>query len=71
MPVDWVDDPDSRVDVMATAIGDLRGVRRVAWGLATGRIPLAGLRRELGRPREIAHAGRPLRGLALHHRHHS
>jgi glycosyltransferase involved in cell wall biosynthesis len=71
VPVDWVEDPDSRVDVIATAIGDLRGVRRVAWGLATGRIPLAGLRSELGRPREIAHAGTPLRGLTLHRRQHS
>ena len=49
VPVDWVEDPDSRVDIIATALGDLRGVRRVAWGLARGRIPLAGLRRELGR----------------------
>jgi glycosyltransferase involved in cell wall biosynthesis len=61
VPVDWIDDPDSRVDVVATAIGDLRGIRRVAWGLATGGIPLAGLRRELGRPPEIALAGTPRR----------
>jgi glycosyltransferase involved in cell wall biosynthesis len=47
VPVDWVDDPDSRVDIVSTAIGDLRGVRRIAWGLATGRIPLAELRRTL------------------------
>ena len=26
VPVDWVDDPDSRVDVIPTAIADLRGV---------------------------------------------
>jgi glycosyltransferase involved in cell wall biosynthesis len=72
VPVDWVDDPDSRVDVVATAIGDLRGVRRVAWRLATGRIPLADVRRELGHPpAEVASAGSRLRGLALHHRHHS
>ena len=32
VPVDWVEDPDSRVDIIATAVGDLRGVRRVAWG---------------------------------------
>jgi hypothetical protein len=47
VPVDWIDDPDSRVDIVSTAIGDLRGVRRIAWGLATGRIPLAELRRTL------------------------
>ncbi|HET9692077.1 MAG TPA: glycosyltransferase [Acidimicrobiales bacterium] len=29
VPVDWVDDPDSRVDLVATAMGDLRGVWRV------------------------------------------
>jgi len=33
LPVDWTDDPDSRVDIVATAIEDLRGV----WRLATGR----------------------------------
>jgi putative flippase GtrA len=30
VPVDWVDDPDSRVDVVATATADLRGVWRLA-----------------------------------------
>src|SRR4051794_7562972 len=29
VPVDWVDDPDSRVDIVKTAIGDLRGVVRL------------------------------------------
>ena len=29
VPVDWVDDPDSRVDIMATATDDLRGVWRM------------------------------------------
>jgi glycosyltransferase involved in cell wall biosynthesis len=29
VPVDWVDDPDSRVDVVQTALGDLRGVARL------------------------------------------
>ncbi len=40
VPVDWVDDPDSRVDVVATALADLRGVLRVGRALATGRLPL-------------------------------
>jgi hypothetical protein len=35
MPVDWVDDPDSRVDIVRTAIEDLKGVARLA---ATGRV---------------------------------
>ena len=29
VPVDWVDDPDSRVNILATALDDLRGVRRL------------------------------------------
>ena len=37
VPVDWVDDPDSRVDILATALADLRGIAR--------------MRRELGRRR--------------------
>ncbi|MCD2193873.1 bifunctional glycosyltransferase family 2/GtrA family protein [Actinomycetospora endophytica] len=49
VPVDWVDDPDSRVDVVATAVADLRGVARVGRALATGALPVAQLRAELGR----------------------
>jgi glycosyltransferase involved in cell wall biosynthesis len=37
VPVDWVDDPDSRVDVVATAVTDLRGVFRLLAGGALGR----------------------------------
>ncbi len=29
VPVDWVDDPDSRVAILSTAMGDLRGVGRM------------------------------------------
>jgi putative flippase GtrA len=29
VPVDWVDDPDSRVDILRTALTDLRGVLRL------------------------------------------
>jgi putative flippase GtrA len=29
VPVDWVDDPDSRVDIVPTALTDLRGVARL------------------------------------------
>jgi len=29
VPVDWTDDPDSRVDIVATALADLRGIARV------------------------------------------
>ncbi|MBX6391339.1 MAG: bifunctional glycosyltransferase family 2/GtrA family protein [Frankia sp.] len=48
VPVDWVDDPDSRVDIVATALADLRGIARLGRALATGRLPVAQLRRELG-----------------------
>ncbi len=54
VPVDWVDDPDSRVDIVATALADLRGVARLAAGLCTGTLPLAELRRALaGSPAEV------------------
>ena len=36
VPVDWIEDPDSRVDLVATALGDLRGVARL---LAGARVP--------------------------------
>jgi putative flippase GtrA len=40
IPVDWVDDPDSRVNVVRTALHDLRGIRRVALAFWTGRADL-------------------------------
>jgi putative flippase GtrA len=49
VPVDWVDDPDSRVDIVATAVADLRGIARLTRALGTGRLPLAALREQLGR----------------------
>ena len=49
VPVDWVDDPDSRVDIAATAMADLRGIVRVTRALGTGRLPLAALREQAGR----------------------
>ncbi|MFG1677670.1 glycosyltransferase [Micromonospora sp. NPDC049282] len=49
VPVDWVDDPDSRVDVVATALADLRGIGRLGRALVTGALPLARLRAQLGR----------------------
>ena len=49
VPVDWVDDPDSRVDIVATALADLRGIARLGRGMATGVIPIARLRGQLAR----------------------
>ncbi|MGI5169638.1 glycosyltransferase [Spirillospora sp. CA-253888] len=44
VPVDWVDDPDSRVDVLRTAVDDLRGMARVGRRMLTGafRAPVGG-----------------------------
>jgi putative flippase GtrA len=47
VPVDWVDDPDSRVDVVATARADLEGIARLVRDLSAGRIPLAEVRGHL------------------------
>jgi putative flippase GtrA len=49
VPVDWVDDPDSRVDIVNTAINDLKGCWRVGRALATGALPVRELQRSLGR----------------------
>jgi putative flippase GtrA len=40
VPVDWIDDPDSRVDIMRTAIDDLKGIARLGRTLARGELPL-------------------------------
>jgi glycosyltransferase involved in cell wall biosynthesis len=49
VPVDWVDDPDSRVDIVATAIADLKGIARLGRALATGKLPMHELRDQLSR----------------------
>jgi putative flippase GtrA len=49
VPVDWVDDPDSRVDIVRTARADVAGIARLSRALATGRLPLAELRSTIGR----------------------
>ena len=49
VPVDWIDDERSSVDVVATAIEDLRGVVRVGRSIVSGRIPIEQLYAELGR----------------------
>jgi len=36
VPVDWIDDPDSRVNIVDTALGDLRGTARMACTFARG-----------------------------------
>lgn len=41
VPVDWVDDPDSRVDVVSTARDDLLGIWRMAKRMARGEATLS------------------------------
>jgi glycosyltransferase involved in cell wall biosynthesis len=50
VPVDWIDDTDSRVDIVSTALADLRGIWRLRLGLLTGSPvlpPAAGRRGQL------------------------
>ena len=44
VPVDWIDDTDSRVDIVATALADLRGIARLGCGLMRGTIKVPALR---------------------------
>jgi putative flippase GtrA len=49
VPVDWIDDPDSRVEIVPTAMADMAGIWRLGRALAAGTLPIQQLRRELGR----------------------
>ncbi|MFY9926797.1 MAG: bifunctional glycosyltransferase family 2/GtrA family protein [Streptosporangiaceae bacterium] len=44
IPVDWVDDVDSRVDIVSTALADLRGMARLGAGFARGSLQVPQLR---------------------------
>ena len=56
VPVDWVDDPDSRVDIASTVREDLRGIARIA--------PRAGLRAPARAPPRGASRAGPTRAWA-------
>jgi putative flippase GtrA len=60
VPVDWIDDLDSRVNVASTAMGDIRGIIRLGTGLARGTISVP----ELGSPSPpgLQERGRPASG---------
>jgi putative flippase GtrA len=58
VPVDWVDDPDSRVDLVRTAVADLRGMGRLGWSLLRGHVPLAEVATALGRTTRRSARGR-------------
>jgi putative flippase GtrA len=49
VPVDWTDDPDSRVDILRTARDDLLGIWRLGTDLARHRVPVEAIAAELGR----------------------
>jgi putative flippase GtrA len=63
VPVDWIDDLDSRVDLLATALADLRGIMRLGSRLARGRITVPELRHASrwvpGGPGDTNAPGRP------------
>src|SRR5436309_12285285 len=40
VPVDWIDDPDSRVNISATVRADLAGIIRLRCRLLRGQLPL-------------------------------
>ncbi|GFG51520.1 sugar translocase [Mycolicibacterium agri] len=52
VPVDWVDDADSRVDIVATAKADLKGIARLLHGFTRGTIPVHTLAAQLGSTRD-------------------
>lgn len=58
VPVDWVDDETSSVDIVSTATEDLKGMIRIARSIATGRIPIESIYAELGR-KPLAESSRP------------
>ncbi|MGC9665537.1 glycosyltransferase [Planosporangium sp. 12N6] len=61
VPVDWTDDPDSRVDIVSTAVADLKGIARLGRALLTGSLPIGQLRRQFGRhPLEATTPGVPV-----------
>ena len=43
VPVDWIDDPDSRVDIVRTAFDDLRGIARLLAASSIARFAAVGL----------------------------
>ncbi|MFI7127624.1 glycosyltransferase [Nonomuraea sp. NPDC050153] len=65
VPVDWIEDVDSRVKIVRTAVDDLKGLARVAWSMSTGRARVEVARPEptpthpdavLARPRAVTAA---------------
>jgi glycosyltransferase involved in cell wall biosynthesis len=66
VPVDWLDDPNSTVDLIPTILADLKGVIRVARTLAGRRIPLNLVR---GHAADRPRSSHPLRMAKLNEAH--
>jgi hypothetical protein len=66
VPVDWVDDPDSRVDLLRTATDDVAASPGSAGNLVSGRLPVAEVSERLGRARP-PDAGRAGSGMQVAH----
>lgn len=49
VPVDWIDDPTSSVQILSTARENIMGMLRVSRSIVTGRVPLEPIYAELGR----------------------
>jgi putative flippase GtrA len=58
VPVDWLDDPDSRVEIVPTALADLKGIARLSRALARGTLALPAAPHR-GATRAAAAAGAP------------
>ncbi|MFE2417531.1 dolichyl-phosphate beta-glucosyltransferase [Streptomyces hokutonensis] len=59
VPVDWIDDPDSRVDIVRTALDDLKGMRRMFKQSVTGRARIAAVPRRTRTTTPVLPAGAP------------
>ncbi|MFJ9559166.1 glycosyltransferase [Streptomyces fuscichromogenes] len=53
VPVDWVDDPDSRVDIVRTAVDDLKGMARMLRATVTGRTRVPAVPRRTTVPQNV------------------
>ncbi|MER5530159.1 dolichyl-phosphate beta-glucosyltransferase [Streptomyces sp. NPDC002677] len=53
VPVDWVDDPDSRVDIVRTAVDDLLGMARMLRATVTGRTRVHAVPRRTTVPQNV------------------
>jgi putative flippase GtrA len=63
VPVDWVDDPDSRVDILRTAVDDLKGMARISHRMRSGAVNLP-IPERLRQPRLPGGLRRQLLGFA-------